>query len=99
MKIEYTDYAKLCMRDIFTFYKNSSRKDYGRKLKANIFAKTKKLKDYPSLGQIEENLQDLRLGHRYLVEGHYKIIYRKSDEIIIVTDIFDTRQNPSKMVG
>jgi hypothetical protein len=39
----------------------------------------------------------MNLGHRYLVEGNFKIIYRIVDDIIWVTDIFDSRQDPEKM--
>jgi hypothetical protein len=33
----------------------------------------------------------------YLVEGNYKIIYKRVKEGALITDVFDTRQNPSKM--
>jgi toxin ParE1/3/4 len=46
---------------------------------------------------VEENLADLKQGHRYIVEGNYKIIYRLIDNEIYITDIFDCRQNPTKM--
>ncbi len=55
------------------------------------------LKEFPKMGQIEENLESLGLGHRYLIEGNYKIIYRIQGKIISITDIFDTRQDPEKM--
>ena len=34
---------------------------------------------------------------RCLVEGNYKIIYWKEDEIITIASVFDCRQNPKKM--
>ncbi len=36
-------------------------------------------------------------GHRYLVDGNYKIIYKKISEGILITDVFDTRQDPKKI--
>ena len=45
------------------------------------------------------DLEDLGLGHRRLIESHYKIIYRVVGEYIYITDIFDSRQDPDKMKG
>ena len=43
--------------------------------------------------------QNLIIGeeHRYLVDGNYKIIYKRVKEGILITDIFDTRQDPAKI--
>jgi hypothetical protein len=46
---------------------------------------------------LEEYLDHLGQAHRRVIEGNYKIIYKVTDDAIIVTDVFDTRQNPSKM--
>jgi mRNA-degrading endonuclease RelE of RelBE toxin-antitoxin system len=51
----------------------------------------------PFIGQQEEYLAHLNKGHRRLIEGNYKIIYRVQDDVIYVTDIFDSRQDPAKM--
>ena len=53
---------------------------------------------HPLSGQIEVNLQKLGEDHRYLVEGNYKIIYKKVKEGILITDVFDTRQDPVKIL-
>ncbi|MCK9270299.1 MAG: type II toxin-antitoxin system RelE/ParE family toxin [Bacteroidales bacterium] len=52
---------------------------------------------HPFQGQKETLLEDLGLGHRRLIVGHYKIIYRIIKEYIFITDIFDSRQDPDKM--
>jgi len=57
------------------------------------------LKENPRLGQFEEELAYLNKGHRGLVVGNFKIIYRISGSEIYITDFFDTRQDPSKMKG
>jgi plasmid stabilization system protein ParE len=51
----------------------------------------------PYIGQQEEYLEHLGKDHRRLIEGNYKIIYRVQGEDIYITDIFDSRQDPSKM--
>jgi hypothetical protein len=43
-------------------------------------------------------LKPLGKDHRYLVEGKYKIIYRVEGNVLYVEDVFDCRQNPTKMV-
>lgn len=53
----------------------------------------------PYVGQYEEYLEHLEQGHRRLVEGSFKIIYRIEEEDVYITDVFDTRQSPSKMRG
>ena len=55
------------------------------------------LKDNPHGGQYEPLLDHLDLGHRRKVSGNYKIIYRIIDDLIFVSDIFDSRQDPEEM--
>ena len=51
------------------------------------------------IGQKEDYLEHLQLSHRRVIVGHYKIIYNIKDDYILITDIFDTRQDPDKMKG
>jgi len=52
---------------------------------------------HPKLGQIEACLKNLNEEHRYIVKGNYKIIYKEIKQGILIVDIFDTRQNPTKL--
>jgi len=65
----------------------------------NVISRAKSLGDYPQIGQVEHYLQHLSKEYRRIIEGHYKIIYRVEKEVIYVTDIFDTRQDPREMKG
>lgn len=65
-----------------------------RKIKSRIFNTTHQLIKHPLSGQIETTLQKLNEDHRYLIEGNYKIIYRRIKQGILITDVFDTRQDP-----
>jgi plasmid stabilization system protein ParE len=67
------------------------------KIRKSLFEATRPLIKEPLIGPIEENLIDLKQGHRYLVEGNYKIIYRIISNHIYIADIFDCRQNPQKI--
>ena len=46
---------------------------------------------------LHQGLKKLNQNHRYLVNGNYKIIYKPVKEGVLITDIFDTRQNPTKI--
>ena len=50
-------------------------------------------------GQKEEHLERLQLSHRRIIIGHYKIVYNIKDTYVLITDIFDSRQDPKKMKG
>lgn len=69
----------------------------------NILKRVKKkasiLLSNPHIGQVEFELSHSERKHRRLVSGNYKIIYYLTTDKIIMTDIFDARQAPSKMKG
>ena len=99
MKLVVTDPAKERLKDIHDYYKHKANLQIADKIKSGIIEKLKFVKEFPLTGQEEEHLIELNLGHRRMVEGNYKIIYRINQDIIYVTDIFDSRQDPSKMYG
>ncbi len=97
MKVIWSKFASDTLREIFKHYKIIASKEIADKIKENIFSSTKQLKTHPSAGQIEQSLKQLGEEHRYLVRGNYKIIYKKVPEGILITDVFDTRQDPIKI--
>jgi plasmid stabilization system protein ParE len=99
MKLVITEPAKLHLKDLHDYYKLKASKRVADKIKSGIIEKVKFLKDHPYAGQREDLLGHLNLDHRRFVKGNYKIIYRISDDTIYVTDIFDVRQSPDKMIG
>ncbi len=98
MRILITHQAKERLESIYEYYLALGYRRYGRQVQAAILKKTLLLKDFPFVGQEEETLKVLGLNYRYLVEGHYKIVYRVENETIYIIDIFDTRQDPDKMI-
>ena len=98
MKIVWSDFAADTLKDIFDFYKQKASPSVARKIKSDIFSATKPLIKFPKSGQIELNLEQLKEGHRYLVESNYKIVYKNIPEGILITDVFDTRQEPIKII-
>ena len=96
-QITWTNFAISELKNIFLYYRMVAGDNTADKIRKSIFSATKPIIKQPLIGAVEENLIDLKQGHRYLVEGNYKIIYRVIDNNIYITDIFDCRQNPTKM--
>ena len=96
-QVIWTYFATLELKNIFLYYKLIASETIAEKIKKSILNATKKLPKRPLIGQIEENLIELKQEHRYLVEGNYKIIYRVIGKDIYITDVFDCRQNPQKI--
>ena len=98
MKVQITDLAKDQLKRIYHYYRRRGNGKKGRQVRKDVLDKARLLKDNPEMGQEEENLKHLGLGHRYvLVNPFYKIIYLIIEPVIYITDIFDTRQDPDKM--
>ena len=66
-------------------------------IKDSVLSSSRQLEKQFHSGQIEELLIDLDEGHRYILRGNYKIIYKIYNHKIYITDVFDTRQNPEKI--
>lgn len=97
MKVIWTHFAVSNLKQIVAYYKEKASPVIAQKIKSDIFSATKQLVLYPHSGQEEETLERLNEGHRYLVQGNYKIIYKEVKEGILITDVFDTRQDPVKI--
>ena len=97
VKIVWTDFAIRNLKDIFHYYSNKANKKVAHKIRKEILKASNQLKNNPDSGVIEPNLIVLNKDYKYLVSGNYKLIYRVVDNEIIINDVFDTRQNPSKI--
>lgn len=98
MKVLVTDPAKIALKEICDRYRKIEYESYAVKIRKLILAKARSLSEYPNRGQEEELLKELGQGHRYLLaESHFKIIYLVKEKMVVVTDIFDTRQEPDEI--
>jgi plasmid stabilization system protein ParE len=97
MKVIWTEFAASELNNIYDYYKWIAGISIAKKIKENIFFATGQLSKFPASGQIEKNLSNSG-EFRYLVSGNYKIIYKKIDLNIYITDIFDCRRNPDTMI-
>lgn len=101
MKVVITEQSLKRLEDTLRFYIEELEipKDQVVKIKSRLIGKAKSLSKTPHKGQYEPYLSKLKQGHRRLVEGNFKIIYRVEDEFIYVVDFFDSRDDPKKMKG
>jgi toxin ParE1/3/4 len=54
--------------------------------------------NFPEMGTKEKEEYVGDLNYRYLVQGHFKIVYEVFEREVVVQDVFDTRLDPSKML-
>jgi toxin ParE1/3/4 len=97
VKLLYTEQALDSLQECLDFLSAGVPPGKIQEIRDRIIAKADKLLESPFTGQRDEYLAHLGLEHRRIIEGNYKIIYRVTGEIIYITDIFDTRQDPSEM--
>jgi toxin ParE1/3/4 len=99
MKLVFTYTAIEHFNEALDFLADKVSADKLNEIRDGILSTADQLIINPHLGQVEKYLEHLELGHRRIIDGNYKIIYRIEGEIIFVTDIFDCRQDPSRMRG
>ena len=97
MKLLYTEQALVSLKESLELIAPKVSHEKLIEIRDRILDQADTLLLQPLKGQKEPLLEHLGLGHRRLVESHYKIIYRVEGEYIYVTDIFDSRQDPDKM--
>jgi plasmid stabilization system protein ParE len=97
MKIVLTDFAKRQIHSIYSYYKETASVEIAKKIKKEIDNTILQLNNFPESGQAEEEMNRFGKKYRRLIAGNYKIIYRIEDDKIYITDVFDSRKNPSKM--
>lgn len=97
MKIIWSDFASFTLKEIYKYHKEEVSISIAQKIKKEIFSATKQLEKHPNSGQKEMTLEILNEGHRYIVESNYKIVYKPIKEGILITDVFDCRQDPIKI--
>lgn len=99
MKLVYLPSARKHLLEAMEYLHREAGTHVVARVRSEILDETERLKQFPRDGQEEEYLSHLGKGHRRLVQGNYKIIYRIEGETIYVTDVFDTRRDPAKMSG
>ena len=88
------------LQDIFWYYSLKVNPKFAKEFTQNIFEAPKVLINNPLIGQKEGLLQKRAQEFRYLIHNNYKIIYwiNISESRIEILNVFDCRQNPSKIL-
>jgi plasmid stabilization system protein ParE len=100
-KVVVTHFALHQIKSIYDYYSFNVSVKVAKKLKSQIISSIKTLKQKDVEWQEDEFLNYLNKNHKRLICGNYKIIYyyNQNENIVYVTDIFDSRQNPLKENG
>ncbi len=100
MQVKLTANARRRLVQIIDYHHLEGNPKKGKRTVEKILKQTRKLSEHPELGQVEEYLIKEKKGHRYLlVKRLYKVIYLIRPKRIVITDVFDVRQDPSKIKG
>lgn len=96
-----THFALAQINSIFEYFNLEVSLKIAKKIKLELITSIKSLKKADVEWQEEEYLSYLQKNHKRLICGNYKIIYyfNQDENIIYVTDVFDSRQNPVKEKG
>jgi|SRR5690554_397053 len=99
LKIFWSEFSKFKLEEIYQYYRLKASKTVAKKIVNGIVNQTIDLNQNPEIGQIESAIDDKNREFRYLVYSNYKIIYyiNKKSKLIVIANVFDTRQNPGKL--
>jgi plasmid stabilization system protein ParE len=100
VRLQVSAYAAARLDDIWDYYATEASERVADRITKKIVDDIDWLLTRPrgGGGQYEPLLEHLGMGHRRKISGNYKIIYRIIDDLIFVSDSFDTRQDPEQMV-
>lgn len=98
MQIIWSNFAIEHLKAIFDYHREMASKKVSHKIRQQILDATKQLIQHLESGQIEFYLEKLNESYRYVLSGNYKIIYRVEKQTILINDVFDVRQNPTKIL-
>lgn len=97
--ILWSSFAEQQIADIYSYYLEDASIKVARKIARGIITAPEILIKNPESGQIEPSLTELKIEYGYILYKSYKIVYSLDHERgqIKVADVFDSRQNPSKL--
>ncbi|PAM96603.1 plasmid stabilization protein [Flavobacterium sp. IR1] len=99
LNVYWTQLAQDKLDDIFEYYKFKTGIKIANTLVNGIIDTSILLETNAYSGQKEEMLSERIEDFRYLIFKNYKIIYWIDEvkQIVYISNIFDTRQNPYKL--
>ena len=97
MKVVWSAWSLQQLEDIHAWYSMHASPAVADRIIANILSVTRLLEQFPFGGQVEPWLEYQGLGHRRVVVGNYKVVFRVLEDEVRIVDVFDSRQDPLKM--
>lgn len=99
-KIIWSEFSETQLDAIHKFYSLHANHQIADRIVYKILNEVSILKNEPLIGQKEPLLKERTTVYRYLISNSYKIIYSidKENSLIKIADVFDSRQNPSKLI-
>jgi plasmid stabilization system protein ParE len=94
VQVIWTDESLGDLEAIYDFLAEKSPKA-AKKAAMSILARARQLETFPESGSPQETDKTVSRSYRYLVEGHYKIVYSVVGKTLYVEAVVDTRQDPA----
>ena len=93
-KIDWSIEARMDLIDILEYYNKRNKSSlYSKKLNSKINKSTKLIAKNPLIG-LQSEIESVRA----LITGDYQIIYELSDNLILITMIWDCRRDPEDKI-
>jgi plasmid stabilization system protein ParE len=97
MNLEWSTQAKIDILEIFGYLGSVAGNRVALKIVRKIYSCILLTINNPRMGQREFSLDDLAFEFRRLTVGNYKIVYFVDGSTVVVSTIFDARQDPAKL--
>lgn len=101
MKVAQVIWSNQALNDLEIIYDFSAEKSLSAAQRAveSILDRTCQLESFPESGAKYELINIGSNEYRYLVEGHYKVVYsyKAQSHAVYISTIFDTRYDPEKL--
>jgi len=97
VKVIWSKRAIKGLTKIFEYYSQEASLSVAQKLVKALVDSTIQLKQFPQSGSEEQLLKGNQKEYRYIIIGNYKILYYLKPNQIIISNVFDCRQNPTKI--
>ena len=98
MEVKLTRNAHKRLAQVLEYHKTQGNPKKGKRTVLEIIKHSIKLGKQPNLGSVQEEMSSATKTYRALVVNrYYKVIYRAENERILIVEIFDVRQDPSRI--
>ncbi len=97
MKVVWSAWALRQVDDIHAWYSTEASPEVADRIVEDILAVTQLLEQFPFGGQVEPWLEHKGMGHRRVVAGNHKVVYRLRQDEVRIVDVFDSTQGPGKV--